>query len=65
MTGPDPTATPMDGVWMSWYTDGSGVHPHPNEVEALRAAVESSRTVTFVLWGETLGEALYRERTTP
>lgn len=45
-----------DGVWVAYYSDGSGVNVYETEVDALRAAVETSMQVAFWPFGKSLQE---------
>lgn len=46
--------TPLTGVWVARYFDGSGIVAFPTEVQALRYAVERQMEVAFVAWGNDL-----------
>lgn len=48
---------PGDGVWVSYYSDYSGIYVHRTELDALRAAIEPKRDVVFVRWGEDIRDA--------
>lgn len=45
------------GVWIAHYDDG-GIVPFPTEIEALRHAVETTKKVSFVPYGEPLYDSM-------
>lgn len=41
-----------EGVWLAYYSDGSGCVPFATEIEALRHALPYSMAVKFVRYGD-------------
>lgn len=52
---------PGQGVWMSGYSDGTGVTVHQSELEAYRDSAGFTRDVAFVHWNESFLDALNRK----
>jgi hypothetical protein len=49
----NPATRPAEtGVWCAYYYDMSSVVPFPDELQALRYAVENQAQVRLVPWGE-------------
>lgn len=50
-------STPTDGVWVSYYSDGSGVYVHASEIAAYRESAGYTRDVIFVPWNQSVNDA--------
>ena len=58
VTDVDPDAAyGLNGVWLAYYHDFSGLAVFLTEIEALRHAVENSMHVKFITWGD-IGEQI-------
>lgn len=52
---PFPREPCVEGVWISYFDDWSGVSAFASEIDAMRHAVEHGCRVAFAPWGQTFG----------